>query len=331
VLDEPRIQRYARQVLLRDVGERGQEALGTVRVELALPREVAGAAATYLRAGGSAVDEPPRAADVWADTPPLLGSDPAHHLRIVAAPAMPEGACIVLGARGEADALWSIAEEGCRACLRAVTASLLPPRTLPITSVEVGSLVALLVQRRALGLAPSLEGVEVSGSGALATLSAPVCTHRPPAVPASVLVELVRHLAAALPDEGCAVLLGRDDAVRLVPMENAQASHHARDPDAFPRTARTAFTFDPRAWLALLRGADAAGEQVLAIAHSHPDGGEHFSAEDRRSAAPDGRPLLPGVAHLVVAFRDGKPQSARWAVWTDGDFREAACLLPAGI
>jgi len=143
-----------------------------------------------------------------------------------------------------------------------------------------------------------------------------------------MLIDLVRHLAAALPDEGCAVLLGWDDAVRWVPMENVQASHHARDPDAFPRTARTAFTIDPRAWLALLRAADATGEQVLAIAHSHPDGGEHFSAEDRRSAAPDGQPLYPGVAHLLVAFRPGRPPVGRWGVWTDGDFAESACPLP---
>jgi proteasome lid subunit RPN8/RPN11 len=185
------------------------------------------------------------------------------------------------------------------------------------------------VQRRALGLAASLEGVEVSDVGAPSALAAPECVHRPPAVPASVLAELVRHLAASLPDEGCAVLVGRDDAVRLVPMENAQATHHARDPETFPRSPRNAFSLDPRAWLTLLREADRAGERVLAIAHSHPDGGEHFSAEDRRWAAPDGELLLPGVAHLVVAFEQGRPHNARWAVWTDGDFLEVDCPLPS--
>ena len=105
------------------------------------------------------------------------------------------------------------------------------------------------------------------------------------------------------------MLVGRGDSIRLVPMENAQAAHHARDPDAFPRSPRTAFSFDPRAWLALLREVDAAGEQVLAIAHSHPDGVAHLSAEDRRWAAPDGQPLLPGIAHLVIAFRRGAAPS----------------------
>jgi proteasome lid subunit RPN8/RPN11 len=131
-----------------------------------------------------------------------------------------------------------------------------------------------------------------------------------------------------LPDEGCAVLVGREDRVRVVPMQNAQAAHHARDPEAFPRTTRTAFSFEPRAWLAVLHNADRAGERVLAIAHSHPEGGSGLSAEDRRQAAPDGQPLLPGVAYLVIAFEGGRPRSGQWAVWADGDFLETACLLP---
>jgi proteasome lid subunit RPN8/RPN11 len=173
-----------------------------------------------------------------------------------------------------------------------------------------------------------MEGVEISAAGTISTLATPACGHRPPAVPGEVLAELIRHLSASLPDEGCAVLVGRGDVVRLVPMENAQDAHHARDPEAFPRQARAAFTFEPRAWLALLRTLEAAGERILAIAHSHPDGDEHFSAEDRRSAAPDGQPLYPGVAHLLVAFRPGRPPVGRWGVWTDGDFAESACPLP---
>jgi proteasome lid subunit RPN8/RPN11 len=193
--------------------------------------------------------------------------------------------------------------------------------------VQLGSLVALLVQRRALGLGAALEGLAISATGVLSTLAAPACSHRPPAVPGTVLAELVRHLSAALPDEGCAVLLAVEDRVRLVPMRNAQAAHHARDPQAFPRTAHTAFSFDPRAWLDLLREADRTGERVVAIAHSHPEGGAGFSAEDRRWAAPDGQPLLPGVAHLVIAFQAGHPSDARWAVWADGDFLETHCPL----
>jgi proteasome lid subunit RPN8/RPN11 len=328
MLTEPQIQRYARQLLLRDVGEQGQEALGAIGVTFALGGEVASAAAAYLRAGGTEVTPAADGRPPWAGTPPLLGSAGTQVLAVVAAPAWPEHPGVVLGARGGAHVLWSGGKEGCAACLHEVTRELTTPSDAGPASVQVGSLLALLVQRRALGIAAPLEGLEVSESGALGTLAAPVCPHRPPRLPPVILRELVRHLEAALPDEGCAVLLARGDSVRVVPMENAQAAHHARDPEAFPRSARMAFSLDPRAWLAVLRQADRGDEQVLAIAHSHPDGGEGFSAEDRRWAAPDGLPLLPGVAHLVVAFRGGAARSARWAIWNNGDFLELDCPLP---
>ena len=332
MLTEPQIQRYARQVLLRDVGERGQEALGAVEVELQLDGAVAAAAATYLRAGGTHVRAAPASEGPWAPTAALLsGSSAAGPLHVLAAPRMPERAGLVLGSTAGGHVLWSIAADGCRGCLRRMVGALAPPEVLEPASVQVGSVLAFLVQRRALGLAALLEGVELARTGVLGTLTAEPCTHRPPSVPDGVLAELIRHLSAALPDEGCAVLLGREDRVRVVPMQNAQSVHHARDPDGFPRTARTAFSFDPRAWLAVLREADRAGERVLAIAHSHPEAGSGFSAEDARHAVPDGQPLLPGVAHLVVAFEGGRPRSGRWAVWTDGDFLETACPLPEAI
>jgi [CysO sulfur-carrier protein]-S-L-cysteine hydrolase len=343
VLTEPQIQRYARQLLLTSVGEAGQEALGAVGVELALAGELGATAAAYLRAGGTEVALSPggagpgaaevatsREGGVWAGTAPLLEASPRRWLRMVAAPATPGGDGLVVGERPGAWTLWSIGDHGCTACLEAELRELAAPDVDGGSAVQLGSLVALLVQRRALGLAGPLEGVSLSPLGLLSSLPAPECPHRPPRVPEKVLAELVAHLASALPDEGCAVLLGRGDAVRLVPMENAQAAHHARDPEAFPRSARTAFSFDPRAWLALMRTADAAGERVLAIAHSHPDGPDHFSGEDRRWAAPDGTPLLPGTAHLVITFRTGRASGARWAVWSDGDFREWPCALPAG-
>lgn len=328
MLTEPQIQRYARQVLLRDVGERGQEALGALEVELQLGGAVGAAAATYLRAGGTQVHSTAAEDGPWAPTSPLRsGSSVAGRLDVLAAPGMPDGAGVVLGSVEGRHVLWSIAPDGCRGCLRGLVAALAPPELPDAASVQLGSVLALLVQRRALGLGDPLEGVELR-TGVLATLTAEPCTHRPPSLPDGVLAELIRHLASALPDEGCAVLVGREDRVRVVPMQNAQAANHARDPAAFPRTARTAFSFDARAWLAILREADRAGERVLAIAHSHPEGGSGFSAEDRRQAAPDGQPLLPGVAQLVIAFEGGRALGGRWAVWTDGDFLETACPLP---
>ncbi len=303
MLSEPQIQRYARQVLLQDVGERGQEALGAVRVELAVGGEVARAAAAYLRAGGTEVNVADGSPGPWAGTPPLLGPAPSRLVEVTAAPDVPTGEGLAVGQRPGAHVLWSAGRDGCPACIRTASRELRPPAAQSASGVQVGTLLALLVQRRALGVAPPLEGVEVSDTGVLSTLAAPVCAHRPPVVPPERLAELLGHLAAALPDEGCAVLVGGDSAVRLVPMVNAQDAHHARDPAAFPRTARTAFSLDPRAWLALLRSAEAAGERVLAIAHSHPDGGDRLSAEDRRL----GRPGRTAAVSRHGAPRRGLP------------------------
>ena len=327
MLTEAQIQRYARQVLLRGVGERGQEALGSVVVELGLHGRFGAAASAYLSAGGSAV-EPADDSPTWASSGPLVETAPERRIGVVASPHLPGTEGVVVGERSGSVVLWSRGEAACPECLLDEARSLAPPDTEGLDAVLVGSLVALLVQRRALGLAAALEGVALSAEGLPEVLVAPPCSHHPPVVPAEVLARLVAHLTTALPDEGCALLLSRGDAVRFVPMENAQAAHHARDPQAFPRTARTAFSLDPKAWLAVLRAADTAGERVLAIAHSHPDGPAEFSAEDRRWAAPDGEPLFPGTAHLVIAFEDRRPAGARWVLWSSGDFREWPCPLP---
>jgi proteasome lid subunit RPN8/RPN11 len=155
----------------------------------------------------------------------------------------------------------------------------------------------------------------------------PRCAHRPPELAPAVLAAVLAHLRAALPEEGCGVLLDGDGGLRFLPFTNAQAVHHARDPAAFPRDAQSAFTVDPAAWLAVLRDADARGEEVAALVHSHPDGPAHFSDEDRRQAAPDGIPLFPAMAHLVIAFDRGAPIQAVWALWRIGGFVEVDCPL----
>src|SRR5262249_20611725 len=149
VLTEPQIQRYARQLLLRDVGEHGQEALGAVLVELALPDEVAAAAAAYLRAGGTEVHRPAMSDAPLARPPPLLEPPPGRRLHVVAAPTVPEQAAVVVGSEAGRVILWSLGETGCRACLADGVRGLGPPDVG--AAVQIGSLVALLVQRRALG------------------------------------------------------------------------------------------------------------------------------------------------------------------------------------
>src|SRR5262249_34461243 len=168
----------------------------------------------------------------------------------------------------------------------------------------------------------------VSGSGVVERLEPPRCAHRSPALPAEVLTAVLAHLRAAWPEEACGVLLEGESGPRFLPLANAQAAHHARDPDAFPRDARRAFTIEPARWLRVLKDAEAGGDRVAALVHSHPQGPARFSDEDRRQAAPDGLPLFPELAHLVVAFERGRPAKAVWALWRNGGFCELDCPLP---
>ncbi len=129
---------------------------------------------------------------------------------------------------------------------------------------------------------------------------------------------------AGYPAEACGLVLRQPDgALRALACANLQDRYHALDPQAFPRTARTAFRLDERQ----IATATANGATLLAIWHSHCDLGAYFSAEDARCAAPDGVPLYPDVSHLVVSVVAGAVQAAalyRFDPQTGGFAAEAA-------
>jgi len=142
-----------------------------------------------------------------------------------------------------------------------------------------------------------------------------------PELPAD-LGPVYRHLESCYPSEGCGVLIHGPNGWRIRPMENAYDRYHARDPKGFPRTARTAYFFDPREFMRLCEELDAAGERIACIFHSHADVGAYFSAEDREMAAPGGQPVMPGVTYLVVAVDRQKATAARLFWWQDAHFEE---------
>ncbi len=114
-------------------------------------------------------------------------------------------------------------------------------------------------------------------------------------------------------------------------MLNAYDRYHAQDPLRFPRTSRTAYLFDPKEWLRVLEEADQRGEEVACVYHSHIDAGAYFSAEDRVMAAPDGEPILPGTAYLVVAVDQGTTTDAKVFWWESGEFRQSSVLIRGEI
>ncbi len=116
------------------------------------------------------------------------------------------------------------------------------------------------------------------------------------------------------PEEACGLIVEHRGALEAVCCENQQNRLHALDPVTYPRSANTAYSIDP---LELVR-AEGAGKALCGIFHSHPDRGAYFSEEDTLSALggdPDGDPVLPGVAYLVLSARATGVDDARLFAW----------------
>lgn len=126
---------------------------------------------------------------------------------------------------------------------------------------------------------------------------------------------MVSWLEAAYPFEGCGLILENADGQhRFYGCQNLADLYHQRDPGRFPRSARDFYIIDPREFM----WAEARGERVVAIVHSHPDGSAEFSGEDRagalmpRNQANDPvEPVYPGVDYLILAVQAGRAELAR--------------------
>jgi proteasome lid subunit RPN8/RPN11 len=125
---------------------------------------------------------------------------------------------------------------------------------------------------------------------------------------------------AAYPDEGCGVLVGRDDAsgrtvTRAIPAENVV--------DALRGTR---YLIAPERLLAIEREARAGGLDVVGFFHSHPDHPARPSAFDLEHA-------WPYYSYLIVSVENGRVAGARsWRLAADRSAfdEEAIALLEQG-
>lgn len=156
MLREDQVQRYGRQILLREVGGVGQERL------LARPVEVRGSgpafsvAAAYLAAGGTPVRLAPGVAlDGFLAGTPLEAFNPdavsaAATWATLSAVTSPRAVARVELVIGGAGLAWR-SESSCPDCFAATVAQLAPGEASPELA---GTLAALALQRLALGLGP---------------------------------------------------------------------------------------------------------------------------------------------------------------------------------
>jgi proteasome lid subunit RPN8/RPN11 len=122
-------------------------------------------------------------------------------------------------------------------------------------------------------------------------------------MPGAVLHEICRHALEAAPEECCGLVVGTRDEpfLRSVRITNVMNKMHVADPEAFPRDARHAYYMAEVEYQEALEAAEAKGERVFAVYHSHFGQGCYLSEDDVAFAA---HPLFPfpDAAQLVVSL-----------------------------
>ncbi|HEY8210013.1 MAG TPA: ThiF family adenylyltransferase [Myxococcaceae bacterium] len=202
-LKERHIKRYARQILLPEVGGKGQEALlNAGAVALSEGGAADSVALAYLAAGGGPVRVPPSrkisAAEVGflldaedagkpamsflksalkdfnpdaAREPPTMGL-----LAELPAQAITPPPWVLMGwAEDGRGGLVYRTAQGCAVCFLESTAAFKSTRPSPAASVALGALGALAFQRCVLGISQPLGGLWLEESGAIAPLQMARC------------------------------------------------------------------------------------------------------------------------------------------------------------
>ncbi|MBY0227678.1 MAG: M67 family metallopeptidase [Gemmataceae bacterium] len=127
-------------------------------------------------------------------------------------------------------------------------------------------------------------------------------------VPASVHEALVAHARTELPNECCGLLAGKKgEAWR------AEAYHPLVNSLASP----VEYASEPRSMLAALRAIDAAGQELLAVCHSHPTSAPVPSRKDL-----DRNPFEDSVPHVILGLAGEPPHARAWVLGPDS-FAEA--------
>jgi [CysO sulfur-carrier protein]-S-L-cysteine hydrolase len=112
------------------------------------------------------------------------------------------------------------------------------------------------------------------------------------AIPGGIAREMLAHALGELPNEGCGLLSGdlsRGRVTRYHPARNAEASP-------------LRYNVHPEDLVAIVYAIEAAGEDLVAIFHSHTRTAAVPSPMDRRNAQ------YPGVFYVVATLSD--PQAA---------------------
>ena len=118
-----------------------------------------------------------------------------------------------------------------------------------------------------------------------------------------------------LPDEACGLLVGPLDADGQ-PTGVITQARPCRNADASART----YTVDPRDMLAAMRAAEASGDEIVGVWHSHTHTDAYPSPTDVRQA------VDPAWWYPIVSLRDGEPVMRAYRI-VDGEITEGGIEL----
>jgi proteasome lid subunit RPN8/RPN11 len=132
-------------------------------------------------------------------------------------------------------------------------------------------------------------------------------------IPRRVLNELYQHALETLPEECCGLIVGGDgERFRtLTRCRNEMTQRHLEDPEAFARDGRNAFYMSPLDYMRVHEKAEAEGDRVTVVYHSHVGAGAYLSEMDREHADSVLFPF-PDADHIVVAVVDHKIDSVAY-------------------
>jgi proteasome lid subunit RPN8/RPN11 len=129
---------------------------------------------------------------------------------------------------------------------------------------------------------------------------------------------IVAHCFDGLPDEACGMLAGpmhdagepTGDVTQVYPCRNADAS------------ART-YTVEPRDLLRAMRDAEAHGDEIIGVWHSHTHTDAYPSQTDVRQA------VDPAWIYVLVSLRHGEPALRAYRI-RDGAITEVGVAVTDG-
>ncbi len=151
---------------------------------------------------------------------------------------------------------------------------------------------------------------------------------QPVVLPARIVLEIFGHAWETRPEECCGLIVGGGGQPfrRLVRCRNEMTRRHQADPVAYPRDGQAAFWMSEVDYMHTRDEAEAAGERVTAVYHSHVKEPVYLSEMDLDYARhalfpfPDAAQIVvavpdPDASHLTMSLEDGCAQGIGIFAW----------------